>query len=624
MAITEGKSNIKSLFIEDRYFEVPNYQRSYAWGEKQLKDFIDDFSHIENIQNYYYGTILLQQKENCDDSYDIVDGQQRLTTLIIFTSCLAARYEKLEQKETADEIRKKYVKYKTNFILKLQDQDDGFFKSYVLTDDDDKAVKKTPAQTNLLQAKDFFKAALVDYDIEDCKKIYGRIQLANCLVYSVHNRNEAAMIFETTNDRGKVLTNLEKTKSFLMYKASASLTKSDSLLNTIQQSFFDIYAAYEGLKANKKFNLDESSVQQYMFIAYEKWVNRKNYHGQKTYKAYQNYMTELKDKINKLVEDIYNPENDRDKKEEALNEYIVKYVSNLKESFNALTSMFASGGHFRNLLALGRLASIYPVLIKAYWLDKSEDKDDFNELCRYCEIFCYRGLAIQKNLSNKFMSQWHDLAMDFKGDFPALYTSIKSLILQLGDDEKFFERIQSKDFYREYSAQDRNYFFWSYENSLREKGGYPLLTFDDLWEDDYKKRLTLEHIVAQNDVKDKCRILKDEKYIVTSYRSVFDRELLHSVGNLAIDPQSANSSKGEKDVEEKNSRYFVKAPLMSQNELETFLVNGKWTKESIEARKNKIIEFAKDKWCFETDKAAIVPIPEEEDDNDDNDGQIIE
>ncbi|MCL2814118.1 MAG: DUF262 domain-containing HNH endonuclease family protein [Oscillospiraceae bacterium] len=618
MAITEGKSNIKSLFIEDRYFEVPNYQRSYAWGEKQLKDFIDDFSHIENYQNYYYGTILFQQKENCDDSYDIVDGQQRLTTLIIFTSCLAARYEKLGQTETADEIRKKYVKYKTNFILKLQEQDDGFFKSYVLTDNDGKAIKKTPAQTNLLYAKNFFRDKLDAFDIANCEKIYKRIQLANCLVYSVTNRNEAAMIFETTNDRGKVLTNLEKTKSFLMYKASASLKKSDSLLNTIQQSFFDIYTTYEALKSNKKFNLDESSLQQYMFIAYEKWFNRKNY------KAYQHYMTELKIKINTLAEEIYDSENDREekeKKEEVFNNYIVTYVSNLKESFDAVNAMFACNGYFRNLIALGRMASIYPVLIKAYWLDKSENKEEFDELCRYCEIFCYRGLAILKNQSNKFMTQWYDLARDFDGDFSALYNSVKVLILQLGDDEKFFDRIKSRDFYREYYPQDRNYFFWSYENALREKNGYAPLTFNDLWEEDYKKRLTIEHIVAQNDAKDKCRILKDEKYIATSYRSIFDREYLHSVGNLAIDPQSANSSKGKKEVEEKNSRYFVKAPLMSQNELETFLVNGKWTKESIELRRDIIVKFAKDKWCFEMDKAAIVPIPEEDDDND---GQIIE
>ena len=55
---------------------MPNYQRSYAWQKKQLKDFLDDFSHIENYKKYYYGTILLQQKENLDDTYEIVDDSR--------------------------------------------------------------------------------------------------------------------------------------------------------------------------------------------------------------------------------------------------------------------------------------------------------------------------------------------------------------------------------------------------------------------------------------------------------------------------------------------------------------------------------------------------------------------
>ena len=52
MAIPDGKQSIKNIFINDRYFEIPNYQRSYAWTEKQLKDFLDDFSHIENYKKY--------------------------------------------------------------------------------------------------------------------------------------------------------------------------------------------------------------------------------------------------------------------------------------------------------------------------------------------------------------------------------------------------------------------------------------------------------------------------------------------------------------------------------------------------------------------------------------------
>ena len=55
---------------------------------------------------------------------------------------------------------------------------------------------------------------------------------------------------------------------------------------------------------------------------------------------------------------------------------------------------------------------------------------------------------------------------------------------------------------------------------------------------------------------------------------------------------------------------------MSQNELESFLVNYKWTKESIELRRDKIVKFAKDKWCFKIDRVPIIAIHEDYDETD--------
>lgn len=618
MSMPEGKQSIKNIFIEDRYFEIPNYQRSYAWKEKQLKDFLDDFSHIENYQKYYYGTILLQQKENTDDSYEIVDGQQRLTTLIIFMNCLIERMQAVGLSEEANELSKKYIKYKNNYILRLQDQDDGFFKSYILSNNSNK-IEKTPAQKNLSYAKNYFTKALENIDEQELIGYKTRIQAANCLVYSVTDRNEAAMIFETTNDRGKLLTNLEKTKSYLMYKVSTTFKNTTSLLNTIQQGFNDIYATYEDLKGKQKFNLDENSIQQYMFIAFENWKNKKI--NGKSIKAYQHYLDELKATINNMVVEINSSPNDtiRDEKETLLNDYIENYINKLKDSFNAIKSMYdIKYSDFYNLISLNRMASIYPLLIKAYSLDNSKDKNYFIKLCKWCEIFCFRGLTILKYLSNKYQDTIYALARDFNGNFEKIYDEIKSLIISLGDDDKFINKLQDKDFFKEYSSQDRNYFFWSYENYLRDKLGYPNLTFDDLWQTDPKKKLTIEHIVAQNDNKDKTRILKDEKYIKIGQRKFFDKEYLHSIGNLTIDPLSANASKGKKEVAEKNSKYFTAAPLMSQNELDDFLFNGKWTIESINNRKNQIIEFAKHKWCFEL-KNISTPTVEDDLNDDSND-----
>ncbi len=623
MEIENGKLSIESIFEEGRRFEIPDYQRSYAWSEKQLKDFLNDFSAAENHKKYYYGTILLQKKEGLPtETYEIVDGQQRITTLVIFIYCLI---NKMKQEKigstTIESLSKKYIcDHNNNPILKLQKQDNNFFKSYILSESNDPSIA-TPAQKNLLEAKNFFIRNLENCTKEDLEGYMERISSANCLIYSVSDRGEAAMIFETTNDRGKLLTNLEKTKSFLMYKVSTVLTNYDSTLDTIQEIFNEIFIKYENLREKEKFNISESSIQQYSFIAFEGWKNKK-ISGQKSYKAYQHYLEELKEKVNKMILDINLAVDEKEKniKSNELNEYINNYIHNLQNSFTAIEHMFNNRyKEFFKLLALDRMASIYPLLIKAHYSDETPNKGNFCELCHLCEIFCFRGLTIMKYLSNKYQDKFFSMARDFKGDFKNLFKEIKTLIISLGDNKKFLKKLENEEFFKEYSSQDRNYFFWSYENYLRNQKGknYPNLTFEHLWEKDTKKKLTIEHIIAQANEKDKFRILKDDKFVKIGQRKKFDKEYLHSIGNLTIDPKSANSAKGKNDFEDKNSEFFKYAPLMSQLELDNFLENKKWTLNSIIKRKNKLLDFAKNTWCFNEEEVTPIIVDESNDDLED-------
>ena len=97
----------------------------------------------------------------------------------------------------------------------------------------------------------------------------------------------------------------------------------------------------------------------------------------------------------------------------------------------------------------------------------------------------------------------------------------------------------------------------------------------------------------------------------------FNDEYLHSIGNLTIDPQSANSSKGQSDVKTKNDKYFVLAPYKCQNELGSFLDGQKWTVSSIKKRKEKILAFARQTWCdFSSFNSTAVPVTIEINDED--------
>ena len=586
-----GKLNLAELFTGDRLFYIPDYQRKYAWEKKQLQDFFDDFkSNYNGInKNYYFGTILLQRKKADKEKYDIVDGQQRLTTLIIFVHCLLERMNAITDKDDDfDEaifakMKDGFVFNNPNFILSLQNDDDDFFHTKILKDELCSPDFKTPSQRRLLNAKELFEKWLENMNGKDVLAFVNKINTTNVLVYQVNSRSEASLIFETTNDRGKQLTDLEKTKSYLMYKASL-LDDSEQLLSAIQNRFNQIYQDCATLE---KHQIGEDSVLQYTFIAYEEW------HNNREEKAYQHCVEYMKKKSEDLM---------AQGKTDEFRAYANCYTKNLTESFSTIKEMFARGyGEFKDLLALGIMYNFYPLLIKTFKFDSTENKVSFGKLCRLLEIFVFRIYSIRKFFSNKFQSKWFDLAKRFNGNFDELGNSVINLIKDdgLGGDEAFIADLTDKDFYNKHTATVRNYFFWKYENYLRaqKQPVASAMSHEDLKSASSKGKLTIEHIVARKNTNEQSRIVADDSVVAVGRGDKFNKEYLNAIGNLTIDPQSANSSKGKKDFEEKNSKYFRKAPYKCQNELEDFMVDGKWKIESHEKRTEALIKFAKFTWC---------------------------
>ena len=100
----ENVQSIAEVFTR-RIFRIPNYQRGYAWEERQWQDLIEDLDLLEGDKEHYTGTLVLhavagkahQDAEGTNyDVFDIVDGQQRLTSLIILLD--AIRREMKESK----------------------------------------------------------------------------------------------------------------------------------------------------------------------------------------------------------------------------------------------------------------------------------------------------------------------------------------------------------------------------------------------------------------------------------------------------------------------------------------------------------------------------------------------
>ncbi len=140
-----GQKKLKELFDGRKIFNVPDYQRAYAWDEsRQLPDFIEDIENQSIGRDYFLGTVLFQEKgvkQSGFDLIDIVDGQQRVTTIIIFMKVvlqeLSSRLSEEEfDNKGLDLVFETYIKNKNRPKLQAISLDNDFFQNYILGDED--------------------------------------------------------------------------------------------------------------------------------------------------------------------------------------------------------------------------------------------------------------------------------------------------------------------------------------------------------------------------------------------------------------------------------------------------------------------------------------------------------
>lgn len=94
MTFTPECVNVKKL-LNKGIFNIPDYQRPYQWGDEQLDKLWDDiFSEYNNDENsdYFLGSIVMSKTKNAGSTLQIIDGQQRLTSLTILCNVILKRH----------------------------------------------------------------------------------------------------------------------------------------------------------------------------------------------------------------------------------------------------------------------------------------------------------------------------------------------------------------------------------------------------------------------------------------------------------------------------------------------------------------------------------------------------
>ena len=258
----------------NKCFRIPNYQRGYAWGESQLNDLWDDIMDIQkngsSYRPHYTGAITLQQIDVCDltpaekklsstgmEYYNVVDGQQRLTTIVIMLNALKNKIT-TGKKQLIDN----YLVTKNNVCRFIYSDTNGnsyrFFMKYIIGGTNILPFTSTIYTANLKYASRYFDERFSELKPKDLKEFQEKLLTA--LVFDtkyIQDNLDVQAVFETMNNRGKPLTTLEKLKNRLLYMTS----KFDPVNVDIKRLSDDINDSwgliYETLGQNKDLLLSE-------------------------------------------------------------------------------------------------------------------------------------------------------------------------------------------------------------------------------------------------------------------------------------------------------------------------------------------------------------------------------
>jgi uncharacterized protein with ParB-like and HNH nuclease domain len=554
-------TTILGLFdSSQKHFEIPVYQRAYSWDLDNWDALLNDLKEqISGENNYFYGNLLLETVKK-EVKYEIIDGQQRLTTLTIFMRAMLDVLEKRSKKESFDfdfDSKKSiYLKNGGNIKLRVIEYDRACFESLIIEGKKSFSVA-TPSQTRIDKAKKHFKKELDKLTTDELLKILDKIEETELTCIELKGKKDSALMFELQNNRGKDLTNMEKLKSYFMYQmyVYSPEDETDSNVEYVSNIFKLIYLLINDLKT-----LNEDSVLIYHCNAYIKGYN---------YRTLDDIKEVFKESTDKVA-------------------WIKEFIDELHTSFSNIKKMDNSQlKYLKDLRKLSIPVFVYPFVIKGYkFFGDSNDK--LNALYHILEIAVFRYKLI--NSRADLISRLNEILISFDGNLINLRQHFKDKFNEAwywGDDriEEYLNGFM-------YNNSVLHYLLWKYENSIQNKG------YDA--DNGVIENEQIEHISPQTPTDGEPLASGYEVTEENEYDDEFVEDYLNCLGNLMLISGSHNASIGNKPFNDKLDSYNSNPLLNQQAEIKEYVDNKKWTKQSIDDRHEKIVdEFALIKWSFD-------------------------
>ena len=678
----EEPESLDSLFTK-KIFRIPDYQRGYAWQLEQLKDFWEDLINLSGGRSHYTGVLTLKQipaseigkteKEYwlVDDHgyqvYHIVDGQQRLTTFIIFlqafvifVKALPANRDKLDtdiyltDSLNVTDLQSRYLfrvkptgdQFRTyKFGYTKDNPSYNYLRFRILGENGGGTVEETFYTLNLNNALRYFSeqfAGLYEqagmFGLQDVYKKLTKQFLFN--EYIIKDEFDVFVAFETMNNRGKKLSDLELLKNRLIYlttlyeDSELDAASRKNLREDVNGAWREVY--YQ-LGRNKVRPLNDDDFLRAHWVMYFKFSRKKG-------RDYIHFLLDeqftpkrVRQKIDREValekpEEVLlekGPEEAEERNGDALDQPtmfslskleppdIRDFVNSLKQSavhwFNSFNPYLADGMSANERVwidRLNRLGKAYfrPLVMAILKSEPSEVAriDAFKKIERYVFIV-FRMTTVNANYGD---SEFYNAARSLDRGEISLATLAKKLETRIYEATPFDQdgAMRSTEFYNILFKKFDNglgyydwvglpYFLFEYEFSLLSASRQKKVDWNDLVKTE-RDKTSIEHIYPQTDTGEWSACFAG----VEQKRRRFYNG---SLGNLLLISMSVNASLQNDSFDEKKlpklsaSGHTLRNGYAdgSHSEIEVSRCDT-WGPEQIKARGLKLLKFMEDRWCF--------------------------
>lgn len=539
--------------MQSRLFRIPDYQRAYSWGERQRSDLFEDIREAARSgRDHFMATVvaLALEKRLIDaDEFNVVelvDGQQRLTTLVILFKAIEKAFDDDQEagRNIRNDLRRMLVKGDDHNLVLLQTNHDSsdVFASYIRNGKIRKDSAVTAADANVINAAEECEAFVADWQMTNgLTDLVTTIRHKLSMIYhELNDEGTVYRVFEVLNSRGLDVRWIDKTKSQLMASIYEYVEPGSQVdgLHEVQNTFKDVYRLLgldtqlgaEALRFAGTFSSDKP---QNRVLSEQDASAALLQTAGKSLATIIRSATWLKAVVEKVV-DLHN-----DQRRAAVTR-----------------------------IAQARFLAI-AIMLRGF------DEETEQNLLGAWERVTFRIFTLAGKDSRSKVGDYIRLGYSVLTDEPDA-EEIEAEIKALADGFDIDAIIDSdtwEDWYGGYNEEVR-YLLFRYEEHLARENGTTMneSQWAKVWATDPAR--SIEHIMPQSS----------------------EKSYIHNLGNLTMLPPGVNSSLKDRPPAAKAARY-VECGMQSTLAIGRDIEKGlKWNKKAVRARATKIEEFVRSEW----------------------------